>query len=107
MTGLRSGSPFSSRAAPAISGAMSCSPFSRPGAWHHRMHGVGRFVIYDNASADRDDVYAELARRVDCRPGTTRVRRSLSSWDYPYGPPRPLELKFTQTVALNHCRRMS
>ena len=26
-------------------------------AWHHRVHGVGRFVIYDNGSADRDAVY--------------------------------------------------
>ena len=67
-------------------------------AWHHRMHGVGRFVIYDNGSADRDDVYAELARRVK-GPEVIVVH-----WDYLYGPPLPHELKFAQTVALNHCR---
>ena len=66
--------------------------------WHHRMHGVGRFVIYDNASADRDDVYAELARRVK---GPEFI---VVHWDYPYGPPCLHDLKFTQRVALNHCR---
>ena len=67
-------------------------------AWHHRMHGVGRFVIYDNASADRDDVYAELARRVK-GPEVIVVH-----WDYLYGPPWLHALKFAHTVALNHCR---
>ena len=67
-------------------------------AWHHRMHGVGRFVIYDNGSADRDDVYAELARRVK-GPEVIVVH-----WDYLYGPPCLHELKFAQRVALNHCR---
>ena len=66
--------------------------------WHHRAHGVGRFVIYDNGSADRDDVYAELVRRVK---GPEFI---VVDWDYPYGPPKPHELKFAQTVALNHCR---
>ena len=67
-------------------------------AWHHRMHGVGRFVIYDNASADRDDVYAELASRVK---GAAFI---VVDWDYLYGPPALTGLKFAQTVALNHCR---
>ena len=67
-------------------------------AWHHRVHGVGRFVIYDNGSADRDDVYAELARRLK---GPELI---VVDWDYPYGPPKPHGLKFAQTVALNHCR---
>ena len=66
--------------------------------WHHRVHGVGRFVFYDNGSADRDAVHAELARRVK---GPELI---VVDWDYPYGPPRPHELKFAQTVALNHCR---
>ena len=66
--------------------------------WHHRAHGVGRFVFYDNGSADRDAVHAELARRVK---GPELI---VVDWDYPYGPPRPHELKFAQTVALNHCR---
>ena len=67
-------------------------------AWHQRMHGVDRFVIYDNASADRDAVYAQLARRVE---GPEFV---VVHWDYLYGPPLPHELNFTQPVALNHCR---
>ena len=66
--------------------------------WHHRAHGVGRIVFYDNGSADRDAVHAELARRVK---GPELI---VVDWDYPYGPPRPHALKFAQTVALNHCR---
>ena len=66
--------------------------------WHHRAHGVGRFIFYDNGSADRDAVHAELARRVK---GPELI---VVDWDYPYGPPRPFELNFAQTVALNHCR---
>ena len=66
--------------------------------WHHRVHGVGRFVIYDNGSADRDDVYAELARRVK---GPELV---VVAWDYPFGPPMPHGLKFAKAAGLNHCR---
>ena len=66
--------------------------------WHHRMHGVGRFVIYDNGSADRDDVYAELARRVK---GPEFI---VVHWDYLFGPPWLHELKFAHVVILEHCR---
>ena len=66
--------------------------------WHHRVHGVGRFVFYDNGSADRDGVYTELARRVK---GPEFI---VVDWDYVYGPPLQHGLKFAQTVALNHCR---
>ena len=66
--------------------------------WHHRAHGVGRFVIYDNGSAERDAVYRELARRVK---GPELI---VVDWDYLYGPPVPIALNFAQTVALNHCR---
>ena len=55
-------------------------------------------MIYDNGSADRDDVYAELARRVK---GPELI---VVDWDFPYGPPALTGLKFAQTVALNHCR---
>ena len=67
-------------------------------AWHHRVHGVDRFVFYDNGSADRDDVYAELASRAR---GPALI---VVHWDYPHGPPKPFALKYAQTVALNHCR---
>ena len=66
--------------------------------WHHRMHGVGRFVIYDNGSADRDDVYAELASRAE------GVALIVVNWDYLFGPPWLHELKFAHAVMLNHCR---
>ena len=66
--------------------------------WHHRMHGVGRFVIYDNGSADRDDVYAELASRAE------GVALIVVNWDYLFGPPWLHELKFAHAVVLNHCR---
>ena len=66
--------------------------------WHHRAHGVGRFVFYDNGSTDRDAVHAELARRVK---GPELI---VVDWDYPYGPPWQHGLKFAHTVALNHCR---
>ena len=66
--------------------------------WHHRMHGVGRFVIYDNGSADREDVYAELASRVE------GVALIVVHWDYLFGPPWLHALKFAHAVVLNHCR---
>ena len=66
--------------------------------WHSRVHGVERIVIYDNGSADRDDVYAELARRVK---GPELV---VVAWDYPFGPAAPHGLKFAKAAGLNHCR---
>lgn len=30
--------------------------------WHHRLHGVSRLVLYDNASDNRDELAAALAR---------------------------------------------
>ena len=66
--------------------------------WHHRVHGVGRFVFYDNGSADRDDVYAELASR---NQGAALI---VVDWDYLYGPPVVHELKFAKPGCLNHCR---
>ena len=66
-------------------------------AWHQRAHGVERVVIYDNGSADVEDVYSR-ARRL---PGLDLVR---VTWDFPFGPPHPSSLNFTQAIALNHCR---
>ena len=67
-------------------------------AWHHRVHGVGRVIFYDNGSKDAPDLYADLFRRTD---GFDLV---VVHWDYPYGPWKPQQLHYAQTVALNHCR---
>ena len=69
-------------------------------AWHTRVHGVERVVIYDNGSRDADGLYAGLADRAgDFELVAVR-------WHYPYGPPRDHAYKFAQTAALNHCRLM-
>ena len=66
-------------------------------AWHHRAHGVERIVIYDNGSANGEEIRSRLARAAqDSGYGAVIV-----DWDFPYGPPLRA---FTQTVALNHCR---
>ena len=47
--------------------------------WHHRLHGVSRLVLYDNASDNRDDLVATLARME--RGGRHRARRlALPLW---------------------------
>ena len=69
-------------------------------AWHTRVHGVERVVIYDNGSRDADGLYAGIAERAgDFELVTVR-------WPYPYGPPRDHAYKYAQTAALNHCRLM-
>ena len=71
--------------------------------WHHRVHGVSRIVIYDNNSANVDDVRENLSRLAG--PELVLVR-----WNFPYGPYSPQSRKlpsplhFAQTGALNHCR---
>ena len=66
-------------------------------AWHHRVHGVERIVIYDNGSANAEQVRSRLARAAQ-RSGWGAV---IVDWDLPWGPTR---LAFSQTVELNHCR---
>ena len=69
-------------------------------AWHTRVHGVDRVVIYDNGSRDAEGLYAGIAERAgDFELVAVR-------WSYPYGPPRDHAYKFAQTAALNHCRLM-
>ena len=66
-------------------------------AWHRRAHGVERIVIYDNGSANAEEVRSRLA-------GTSRHAGHgaiVVDWRFPYGPPTRA---FTHTVALNHCR---
>ena len=64
--------------------------------WHHRLHGVSRIVLYDNASDNRDDLAAALARM-----GET-VDIVLVDWPFPYGPGRSHKNRFGQTGAQNH-----
>ena len=65
--------------------------------WHHRLHGVSRFVLYDNASDNREDLAAALARMDET------VDIVLVDWPFPYGPGRSSTNRFCQTGAKNHC----
>ena len=64
--------------------------------WHHRLHGVSRVVLYDNASDNRDDLAAALARMGEA------IDIVLVDWPFPYGPRRSHKNRFGQTGAQNH-----
>ena len=64
--------------------------------WHHRLHGVSRLVLYDNASDNRDDLAATLAQM-----GET-VDIVLVDWPFPHGPGRSHKNRFCQPGAQNH-----
>ena len=66
--------------------------------WHHRLHGVSRLVLYDNASDNRDDLAAALARMDEM------VDIVLVDWPFPYGPRWSPKNQFCQTGAQNHYR---
>ena len=71
--------------------------------WHHRVHGVGRIVIYDNDSDNIDAVYESLS-------SLTIPELVLVRWSFPYGPYSrqsrglPRSVHFAQMGSLNHCR---
>lgn len=62
--------------------------------WHHRKHGVGRIVIYDNGSCAFD----ELKDTLHDVAGPEVI---LVPWNHPYG---RFAAQFPQPAALNHCR---
>ncbi len=64
--------------------------------WHHRLHGVSRVILYDNASDNRDDLVAALARM----DGAVDI--VFVDWPFPYGPRRSHRNFFCQTGAQNH-----
>ena len=64
--------------------------------WHHRLHGVSRLVLYDNASDNRDDLVVALTRMDEA------IDIVLVDWPFPYGPRRNHKNFFCQTGALNH-----
>ena len=64
--------------------------------WHHRLHGVSHIVLYDNASDNRDDLVAALARMDET------VDIVLVDWPFPHGPGRSHKNRFCQTGAQNH-----
>ena len=66
------------------------------GRWHHRLHGMSRLVLYDNASDNRDDLAAALARMDEAMDVV------LVDWPFPYGPVRSPKDRFGQTGAQNH-----
>ena len=61
--------------------------------WNYHKHGVGRIVIYDNGSANLDQLQHTLSE--------IEPELILVPWNHPFG---PFALKFAQTTALNHCR---
>ena len=64
--------------------------------WHHRLHGVSRLVLYDNASDNRDDLVAALARMGEA------IDIVLVDWPFPHGPVRSHKNRFCQPGAQNH-----
>lgn len=64
--------------------------------WHHRLHGVSRCILYDNASDNRDDLVAALARMDEA------VDVVLVDWPFPYGTRRNHKNFFCQIGAQNH-----
>lgn len=64
--------------------------------WHHRLHGVSRLVLYDNASDNRDDIAEAMARMDEA------IDIVLVDWPFPYGPRRSHRNRFGQTGARNH-----
>ena len=64
--------------------------------WHHRLHGVSRLILYDNASDNRADLVAALAQIGEA------VDIVLVDWPFPYGPRRSHKNRFGQTGARNH-----
>ena len=63
--------------------------------WHHREHGVGRAVLYDNGSSNRDEL-------IDCLKALDLdMRIVFVDWVFPFGN-RPT--KSCQLGSLNHCR---
>ena len=64
--------------------------------WHHRLHGVSRLVLYDNASDNRDDLAAALARIDEA------IDVVLVDWPFPYGTRRNHKNFFCQIGAQNH-----
>ncbi len=64
--------------------------------WHHRLHGVSRLVLYDNASNNRDDLVAALTRMNEA------FDIVLVDWPFPHGPVRSHKNRFCQLGAQNH-----
>ncbi len=64
--------------------------------WHHRLHGVSRLILYDNASDNRDDLAAALAQMDEA------IDVVLVDWPFPYGPRRSHKNFFCQIGAQNH-----
>lgn len=64
--------------------------------WHHRLHGVSRVVLYDNASDNRDGLAEALVRMDEA------IDIVLVDWPFPYGPRRSHKNFFCQTGAQNH-----
>lgn len=67
--------------------------------WHHRLHGVSRVVLYDNASDNRENLAAALTRMDEA------IDVVLVDWPFPYGPGRSPKDRFGQTGAQNHYLR--
>ena len=68
--------------------------------WHSKAHNVERIIIYDNGSANFEEVYAKLS--------ALDVELVFVHWPYPYGSVRSGPAKwfnaYCQVGSLNHCR---
>ena len=67
--------------------------------WHHRLHGVSRVVLYDNASDNRENLAAALTRMDEA------IDVVLVDWPFPYGLRRSPDDRFCQIGAQNHYLR--
>ena len=68
-------------------------------AWHGRVHGVQRIIIYDNGSSaaySLEELSQQLAKQ--------EAEVFLVHWPFPYGPTYSGRNQFAQRGSLNHCR---
>ena len=66
--------------------------------WHNKAHNVERIIIYDNGSANFEEIYAKLS--------ALDVELVFVHWPYLYGPVPDAEIvnAYCQIGSLNHCR---
>lgn len=66
--------------------------------WHQRLHNVERVFLYDNASANAEELTVAL------REIGNEMDVVIAQWPFPYGPTTSHANRFGQGGALNHFR---
>ena len=63
--------------------------------WHCRLHDARRLVLYDNGSANKEELIKRLCEL------ESEIQTILVEWSFPHGTPHT---KYAQLGSLNHCR---